>query len=69
MKFTKITTCEEVSNINFTFKYNGFEISVSKWGLCATPVGVFDEDGKVIITSEPLDTVEQAIKLINRITL
>jgi len=69
MKFTSIKTGEEVSDTNFTFNYSGFEISFSKWGLCATPVMVFDENGEVLVTSKPLDTIEQAINLVNSIIL
>ncbi|AHK11637.1 hypothetical protein S140_230 [Shewanella sp. phage 1/40] len=68
MKFTNIATGEEVSNTNFTFNYKGFEISFSKWGLCTTPVLVFDGNGEALITSKPLNTIEQAINLINKIT-
>lgn len=69
MKFTNIATGTEVSNINFTFNYRGFEISFVKWGLCAEPVMVFDEYGDGLTTSKPLNTIEQAINLVNSIIL
>jgi hypothetical protein len=67
VKIKDLFTEQNIKNVNVTFDYKGFDISVSNLGICQTPVLVFTRYNEEVKTVEPLHTVEAAILLVERL--